>query len=62
MENPEQESSDAISNVVLTCLKILLSDEAWQDIGFAGRRRIGALFQRIRPAWETAYRQQIMAS
>jgi hypothetical protein len=52
MENPEQGSSDAISNVVLTCLEILLSDEAWRDIGFTRRPRIGALFQRFRPAWK----------
>jgi hypothetical protein len=51
METPEQGSSEA-SNVAVTCLKILLSDEAWRDIGFTRRPRVGALFQRFRPAWK----------
>ena len=44
--------SDAVSDVVATCLGSVLSNEAWQDIGFANRPRHGAFFQRFRPRWK----------
>ncbi len=48
-----QQRSGAVSNVVATCLTFVLSDEAWQDIGFPRRPRFGAFFQRFRPKWKT---------
>lgn len=53
MKMHPQQQSDTVSDVVAACLTIVLSDEAWRDIGFARRPRLGAFFQRFRPTWKT---------
>lgn len=51
--------SDTVSKVAVTCLQTLLSDKAWQDIGYSRRPRIGAFFQRFRPAWKVNLENRI---
>jgi hypothetical protein len=43
---------DTAEDVARACLKTFLSDEAWQDIGFSKRPRVGLLLQKFRPAWK----------
>jgi hypothetical protein len=51
--------SDAVSDVVTTCLTTVLSDEPWQDIGFAKRPRSGAFLQRFRPTWKSDLERRV---
>jgi hypothetical protein len=52
--------SDALGNVVATCLSMLLSNEAWQDFGFAKCPRHGRFFERFRPAWKSDLEKKLI--
>jgi hypothetical protein len=52
--------SDAVSGVIAICLRTILSNEPWQDIGFAKRPRSGALFRRFRPRWKVDLERRVI--
>jgi hypothetical protein len=41
-------------------LQVVLRDEAWQDLGFAGRPRYGSFIQRFRPEWRVRLEKSIL--
>jgi hypothetical protein len=52
--------SDQVPDVVASCLRIVVSDEAWEDIGFGKRPRYGILFRMFRPKWKVKLERTVL--
>lgn len=48
------------TDVAASVLQVVLRDEAWQDLGFAGRPRHGSFFQRFRPEWRVCLEKSVL--
>ena len=44
--------TDSPKVVAAACLSMILGNEPWQDLGFSGRPRYGAYFERFRSKWK----------
>lgn len=47
-------------HVAAAVLQVALRDEAWQDLGFAGRPKHGSFFQRFRPEWRVCLEKSVL--
>jgi len=46
--------------IAANCCRMALANEPWQDLGFKGRPRYGAMFRSLRPAWKVALEDKVL--
>jgi hypothetical protein len=46
--------------IAVSCMRMVLSDEPWHDLGYKRRPRYGGILKRLRPQWKVALENKML--